>query len=58
MADNLTLPYWRRLYYIIAYTLMWTLCVVMFHILVNKIPQMRLAEDNHLIETFGFYSLP
>ena len=54
MADDLTLTYRRRLYYIIAYTLMWSLCMVMLHILVNKIPQVILSEDKHLIETLGF----
>ncbi len=33
---------------------MWSLCVVVFHILIDNISKMLLTKDEHLIDTLGF----
>ena len=56
MADDLALPYRGRLYDIIAYTLMRSLCMVMLHVLRYDISQVSLAENEHFVETLVFYA--
>ena len=35
---------------------MWLLSMVMLHVLIDDIPQMRFAEDKHFIETLMLYA--
>ena len=57
MADDLTiLGLWQGGDDIIAYALVWSLCVIMLHIFIDDVPQVRFTEDQHLIETLGFYA--
>ncbi len=56
MADYLALPWRWRLDHIVPDTLMRALGVIMLHIFIDNIPQVRFAEDQHLIETLGFYA--
>ncbi len=56
VTDDLALPWRWRLDYIVPDTLMRSLGVVMLHILIDDVPQVRFTEDQHLIETLGFYA--